>query len=450
MEHALSVSTVRSSTNSTRVCPSNTPIQSSTGIHRIISPDNYSSLKRLKAVTAYAQWFIANLKQRQPSRPTGPLNPTELNTARLEWIKACQEQTFTSEILALKSQHGTKCSNKISILVRQLRLFLDRDGFIRCGGRIHNAPLSDIARFPYLLPQKHTFTKLLIYSLYNSLFHGSVNSTLTALRQQYWVTSGRQYIKGLLRHCTIWKRHHGKPYPAPELAPLPKDCLRDLARFTITRVDFTGALYVQNDHEESKVYICIFTCSTTRVIHLEVVADLTVETFLLAFRRFVSRKPLPQIMMSDNASTYLSAVEELKEMLSSKELETSIGRCGVTWKFIPKRAPWYSGYWKRLIGMTKAALKRVLGRARISLSMLQTLVVEVEATLNDRPLTYLSEDPRYPEPLTPTYLLHGRRITMLPHMLVIEDLQDPDYGSTSSQMRKNLLTTQPFPNTMET
>ena len=66
---------------------------------------------------AYVQWFIATLKQFQPSRPTGPLNPAELNTARLQWIKACQEQTFTSEISALKSQHDTKHSNKIQILV---------------------------------------------------------------------------------------------------------------------------------------------------------------------------------------------------------------------------------------------------------------------------------------------------------------------------------------------
>ena len=414
------------------------PIQSKTGLHRIITPDNYSSLERLLAVTAYVQRFINNLKQHQQSRATGPLTQTELNTARMKWIRTCQEQIFTIEISALKSQHSNKCSSKTPILVRQLRLFLDHDGFVRCGGRIHNAPLSDIARFPYLLPQKHTFTKLLIYSPHKSLFHGGVNSTLTALRQQYWVPSGRQYIKGLLRHCTICKRHHGKPYPSPESAPLPKNRLRDVTPFTITGVDFTGALYVQSNCGESKVYVCLFTCATTRAIHLEVVADLTVETFLLAFRRFVSRKSFPNIMMSDNASTYLSAVEELKEMLSSKELETSIGRRGVTWKFIPKRAPWYGGYWERLIGLTKAALKRVLGRACISLPMLQTLVVEVEATLNDRPLTYLSEDPRDPEPLTPSYLLHGKRITTLPHMLVTEeDLQDPVYGSASSQMRKN-------------
>ena len=205
--------------------PPTPPVQNSSGVHRIITPDNYSSLERLLAVTAYVQWFIANLKQRQPSKPTGPLNPAELNTVRLKWIKACQEQAFTSEISALKSQHGAKCSNKTSILVRQLQLFLNRDGFIRYGGRIHNAPLSDTARFPYLFPQKHTFTKLLIYSLYNSLFHGGVNSTLTTLRQQYWISSGRQYIKGLLRYCNICKRHNGKPYPAPEPAQLPKDHL---------------------------------------------------------------------------------------------------------------------------------------------------------------------------------------------------------------------------------
>ena len=159
---------------------------------------------------------------------------------------------------------------------------------------------------------------------------------------------------------------------------------------------------------------------------------------MLAFRRFVSRKSLPHIMMSDNASTYLSAAEDLKGMLNSKELETSLGRRGVTWKFIPKRAPWFGGYWERLIGLTKATLKKVLGRAHISLPMLQTLVVEVEATLNDRPLTYLSEDLRDPQPLTPSSLLYGRRITALPYRTVTEeDIQDPDYGNSESQMRRS-------------
>jgi len=152
-----------------------------------------------------------------------PLTPTKLSSAKQKWIKNCQEQAFASEISALKTAGKTKHTNKKPCLVKQLRLFLHNDGLMRCGGHIYNAPLSDLTKFPYLLPQKHDFTKLLIYSLHRKILHGGVNSTLTALRKAYWVPSGRQYIKGLLQLCTSYKHQHGKPYAAPEPAPLPKD-----------------------------------------------------------------------------------------------------------------------------------------------------------------------------------------------------------------------------------
>jgi len=84
--------------------------------------------------------------------------------------------------------------------------------------------------------------------------------------------------------------------------------------FTVAGIDFTGALYVRQNSNEIKVYICLFTCATTRAVHLEVVTDLSIETFLLAFREFASCKSLPQMMMSDNASTYVSAAEELNKL----------------------------------------------------------------------------------------------------------------------------------------
>ena len=108
------------------------------------------------------------------------------------------------------------------------------------------------------------------------------------------------------------------------MALLPKVRLQDMPPFTVTGIDFTGALYVRQNHTEGKVYICLFTCATTRAVHLEVVTDLSVETFLMVFRRFSSRKSLPQVVMSDNASTYLSATEELTKLLNSVELETAM------------------------------------------------------------------------------------------------------------------------------
>ena len=96
----------------------------------------------------------------------------------------------------------------------------------------------------------------------------------------------------------------------------------------------------------------------------------------------------------------------------------------------PKACPWYGGWWEHLIGLTKMSLKKVLGRARISLVVLQTVVVEVEAILNDRPLTLVSSDLEDAELLTPPHLLHGHRITSLPHEVIEEqDLTDPTYGN---------------------
>ena len=143
-------------------------------------------------------------------------------------------------------------------------------------------------------------------------------------------------------------------------------------------------------------------------------------------------------MISDNASTYLASAETLQELFQSPSLKEVFGRQGIDWRFIPKRAPWYGGFWERLIGLTKRAFRKTLGRASVTLIELQTLVVEIEATLNDRPITYVSSEIGDEEPLTPSHLLHGRRITSLPfdYGITSEDLTDTDYGSSSDVGRQ--------------
>ena len=141
-------------------------------------------------------------------------------------------------------------------------------------------------------------------------------------------------------------------------------------------------------------------------------------------------------MISDNGSTYSSAAEELHSLMQLPEVKEELGKRGVSWRFIPKRAPWYGGFWERLIGLTKTAIKKVLGRRHVPLSTLETIIVEIEAILNDRPLTFVPSDLGDPEPLTPAHLLHGRRITCLPHQQIdIDELTDPNYGA-AVQLRK--------------
>ena len=234
--------------------------------------------------------------------------------------------------------------------------------------------------------------------------HSGLNHTLTHVRQHYWIPQARQFIKKLLRHCVTCRKVNGKPYKPPDPPPLPTVRLVDSHPFTVTGVDFTGALYVKTPTAQENMYICLFTCANTRAVHLEVVTDLTVPTFVAAFRRFTSRKLLLKVMISDNASTYQSAAEELAQLLNSSELKSQLGNRGIEWIFIPKRAPWYGGLWERLIGLTKLSLKKVLGKTNITLEELQTVTAEIEAILNDRPITYVSSELDDEEPLTPLWL----------------------------------------------
>ena len=314
------------------------PATSTLGLLCVILLNRYSTLCKLLRVTAYVFRFIDNVRAQPDHRCYGPVSAEEFATTRLKWVKDTQQTVYIKEItnLQLASKHPKTTR---ALLVRQLRLFLDTQGYLRCGGRIHNAPVSEITKFPYLLPSRHQFSHLIILDVHVTLHHAGTSATLTALRQTYWIPAARYYIKSILHHCVICNRVQGKAYSVPDPPPLPYLRTQDVHPFTYTGVDFTGALYVRHGEQEVKVYLCLFTCATTHAIHLEMVQDLTAKTFLLAFRKFAGRRSLPKIMISDNGSTYMSAAEELHKLMELTEVKEELGRRGVSWQFIPKRAP---------------------------------------------------------------------------------------------------------------
>ena len=189
---------------------------STIGIYQLIDITTFSKLDKLLAVTAYVLQFTYNIRQPTSLRRQGALIPSDLTQANLKWIHQIQHTVFPEEITNLQSNQSRLP------LVRQLRLFLDRDQLLRCGGRIHNAPLSELAKFPYLLPSRHHFTVLVIQHAHAVQLHSGVNATLTTLRQQYWIPSARQRIKSIIRKCVVCKKISGKPYTKPDSPPLVK------------------------------------------------------------------------------------------------------------------------------------------------------------------------------------------------------------------------------------
>ncbi|XP_063418336.1 uncharacterized protein LOC134700764 [Mytilus trossulus] len=382
-----------------------------TVVKEVINIEKFSSYPKLLRIMSYVLRFITNCRTLSENRKYQQLEVAEIQNASLVLIRNVQQTIFMNEIRNIVS----KDTNRLPI-VRQLRLYIDEKGLLRSGGRIDNALVNETVKYPYLLPTKHPLTTLIILDAHKLQNHSGINGTITLIQQTYWIPKIRHRVKTALRNCIPCRKLISRPYVAPDPPPLPKDRPGEDPPFSVTGVDLTGALHVrQNGNKETKAYIYLFTCASTRAVHIELVQDLTTYSFLLAFRRFVSRRSLPKIMISDNASTYISAATEIAKIFKSETVHGKLSELGTVWKFIPSRAPWYGGWWERLIGLTKTSLKKTLGRACIDLDMLHTVVTEIECTLNDRPLTYISTDEKDPEPLTPSHLMYGRRLKTLPH-----------------------------------
>ncbi|XP_071137411.1 uncharacterized protein [Mytilus edulis] len=376
-------------------------------ISQIIDMNRYSDLNRLLTVTGYVLKFVKNCQKKRPYRLRSSQGDRNLRTSLTEeeislamnlWIKDTQQDRFVKELEHISLNPKVKSLP----LVQQLRLYLDENGIIRCKGRIQNSSIEENAKFPILLPKNHKLTDFVIMDAHLRNLHTGVGQTITHIRQSYWIPAIRQCVNSVLRKCIQCQKIIGKPYNSPEPPPLPKDRVKDTIPFCTTGIDFAGPLHIKDTSTQPrKVYICLFTCACIRAIHLELVPDLSLNTFILAFRRFISRKGIPQTIYSDNAPTFVAASNALQSQLNLH----------INWKFIPKGAPWYGGWWERLIGLTKMTLKKVFGKALVSEQSLTTILTEIETIINNRPLTYISSDIRDPEPLTPSHLLHGRIIT---------------------------------------
>ena len=121
-------------------------------------------------------------------------------------------------------------------------------------------------------------------------------------------------------------------------------------------------------------------------------------------------------MLTDNAKTFKSTSVDVKKTSRSSEVKQYLANRQVDWQFIMERAPWWGGFWERLVRSVKRCLKKSVGRSLLTFEELRTLVVEIEATLNNRPLTYIYDDEEgLSYSLTPADLIYGRQIATMPH-----------------------------------
>ena len=143
----------------------------------------------------------------------------------------------------------------------------------------------------------------------------------------------------LVNKCVLCRKFEGKPFAAQREPQLPSGRVSDDPPFTNSGIDFAGPLYVTSPTSVRKSYIVLFTCQSSRAVHLELVPDLSVESFLQAFRRFASRRGLPALLTTDNAKTFKSASREIQRIVRSPEVQRFLANKGISWTYITEKAP---------------------------------------------------------------------------------------------------------------
>jgi len=191
--------------------------------------------------------------------------------------------------------------------------------------------------------------------------------------------------------------------------------------FTHTGIDYFGPIIIKQGRRTrskpgtNKCYVSLFTCLTYRAVHLEVVSDMTTDCFIMAVQRFISRRGRPLHIYSDNGQNFVGANNEIIKLL--KYLDKSMitqqfSMFNVTWHFIPPAGPWMGGAWESLVKVTKKAMKTITKTRPVYEEQLRTILIEVEATVNSRPLTSVSSDHNDINALTPNHFLIGRSMSV--------------------------------------
>ncbi|XP_028982670.1 uncharacterized protein LOC107048746 [Diachasma alloeum] len=288
-----------------------------------------------------------------------------------------QHQYFGPAIRVLQRNHQLPRNHQLA----KLTPTLDNERIMRLGGRLKNSQLNPDEIHPIILPRQSRLTTLVIEEAHRKTLHGGTQLTLAYTRQRYWIIGGRGTVRAYIQRCAICTRHRGRQ-AQQQMGQLPATRISPARAFLHTGVDYAGP-------------------------------------FAILKWRPTNAQP------GDNATTFVGAAEVLEKIYhrtsrENQQVQAALATNGTQWSFSPPRAPHFGGKWEAAVKSTKYHLRRVLGTTTLTFEELNSVVIQIEACLNSRPICPMSDDPDDLQVLTPGHFLIGEPLQLIPEPSIID------------------------------
>ncbi|CAI2336866.1 unnamed protein product [Caenorhabditis sp. 36 PRJEB53466] len=361
-----------------------------------------SSLAKLTTVMGLVmRWFVRKLPNK-------------------EW-----ESLVMRQLAKAKRQSHGKSRLNLS-LPTNMNLEPGEEGVYRYHRQLDNSRLSADAKNPILILRDHELATLIAREVHRMNMHIPQTYLIAAIRQKYWIPQVGTLVKQVIRRYS-----YSKTLPSCRTTPV--------APFAHVGLDYFGPItYRTLRNKEEKAWVMLITCLLTRAVHLELVLDNSTISYLMAMSRYFARRGVPKSIVCDNAPSFKLGNEMINKDIrdrihGSHEMTVFLATREIEIRNITPLSPWKGGVYERVVGLVKRQFYKTVNRFKLTYVELESVMIQIEGTLNNRPITSTSADERDPIALRPIDLL-------LPQVQISIPLQTQEsQGATTEKVTREYL-----------
>uniref|UniRef100_A0A8R1EGV9 Integrase catalytic domain-containing protein n=1 Tax=Caenorhabditis japonica TaxID=281687 RepID=A0A8R1EGV9_CAEJA len=355
------------------------------------------------------RWFVRKFPDKKwNTRIMTKLQKLE-KSEKQQTIHAIENQIKQRKVIReyIISDHYQDQKRRGNLAPKGLELIEDESGVLRHPRDLDNSKLPFESKHPIYLVKNHTLTDLIVRDIHRENAHLAPNHMTGAVLQKYWIPKLGTVIRKITQRCYRCRKQTGHAFQYPYSKILPTCRTIPASPFSHVGLDYFGPiLYTNSRGKSNKTWVMLITCLVTRAVHLELVPDNSTITYLMAMKRYFGRRGVPKSILCDNAPAFKLGNKMINDEIrnshhESQTLTTFLAAREIELKYITPLSPWQGGIYERIVGIIKNQFYKTISKEELSYVELETVLIEVEAAVNSRPITKNSANPDDPIALRP-------------------------------------------------